>query len=94
MRRVTVQTGKSLMDISLMYYDTLEMLQEIAEVNSLPMDYTFSESRMIELPVGVEKERAEDMNTGLEGENSWVWLLEKGRWDDRALWVDYNWWKG
>lgn len=92
MKEVEVQVGMSLLDVSLIYYGTLECVMDIAEENSLPLDYTFSESRKIRIP-DYRVRRVEDMNTGIEGESGWTWLLEEGRIDVRGLWVDYDWWK-
>lgn len=92
MQEVIVQAGMSLFDVSLKYYDTLERSIDIAEVNSLLLDYTFAKAEKIKIPDYAEKLLV-DMNTGLEGEHSWVWLLDRGRYNIDALWVDYEWWR-
>lgn len=92
MRSVEVQSGMSLMDVSLKYFGTVDMAMEIAEQNSLALDYTFDRVQTIDIPDYKDRVLM-DMNTGIEGDNSWVWLLSTGKYNRYGRWVDYDWWK-
>ena len=47
MQEIVVKRGMSLLDVSLMYYGTIEMAIEIAQKNVLPLDYTFLREQTI-----------------------------------------------
>ena len=47
MQEIVVKRGMSLLDVSLMYYGTIEMAIEIAQKNVLPLDYTFLQDKKI-----------------------------------------------
>lgn len=87
-----MQSGMSLMDVSLKYFGTVDMAMEIAEQNSLALDYTFDRVQTIDIPDYKDRVLM-DMNTGIEGDNSWVWLLSTGKYNRYGRWVDYDWWK-
>ena len=92
MQEIVVKRGMSLLDVSLMYYGTIEMAIEIAQKNVLPLDYTFLNEKTIKIPAYTEK-LIWEINTGMEGESEGIWLLEMGNWNDSGVWVDDDWWK-
>lgn len=90
MKEIDVQQGMSLLDVSLMYYGTLERVMEISDANTLPLDYTFSERRKISIP-DYSSKKAEDINTGIEGLSEWEGLLKDGAWNEEGFWCDWEW---
>lgn len=92
MQEIVVKRGMSLLDVSLMYYGTIEMAIEIAQKNVLPLDYTFLREQTIKIPNYKEK-LIWEINTGMEGESGWVWILEMGKWNDEGVFINDERWK-
>ena len=87
--KITACIGMSLIDVSLMYYGTVERVIEIAAANSLPLDYCFEENKEIIVPDYKER-KIEDINTGIEGQSEWAWILQYGYWDEEGVWCDWE----